>query len=80
MTLVYFTSLSSIKGEVNNTPCYSYRVVTVDLGGVIFVSLFCFVFFFFADKTDIKSVILLAVVHGVPAKIRDYSSSYGWRG
>ena len=77
MTLVYFISLSSIKGEVNNTPCCSYRVVTVDLGGVIFVSLF---FFFFADKIDIKSVILLAVVHGVPAKIRDYSSSYGWRG
>ena len=77
MTLVYFTSLSSIKEEVNNTPCYSYRVVTVDLGGVIIVSLFCF--FFLADKTDIKSVILLAVVHGVPAKLRDYSSSYGWR-
>ena len=80
MTLVYLTSLSSIKGEVNNTRCYSYRVVTVDLGGVIFVSLFFFFCFFFADKTDIKPVILLAVVHGVPAKIRDYSSSYGWRG
>ena len=50
--------------------------MTFDPGGVIFVSLF----FFFADKTDIKPMILEAVVHGVPAKLIDYISPYGWRG
>lgn len=49
--------------------------MTVDPGGVIFVSLF-----FFADKTDIKSMILEAVVHGVPGRLIDYISPYGWRG
>ena len=51
--------------------------MTVQPGGVILVSLF---FFFFADRTDIKSLIRQAVVHGVPAKLIDYISPYGWKG
>ena len=39
-----------------------------------------FTVFFFADRTDIKSLIRQAVVHGVPAKPIDYISPYGWKG
>ena len=40
-------------------------------------------FFLFADRTDIKSLIrqaVVSVVHGVPAKLIDYISPYGWKG